>query len=225
MAYSDARNTGVSHSWTVRRTFLSLLSVVVFTLLAKMFREDMVSAVDVRVLELVFHTRTPSLTFVMRFFTSFGSVPVMTSVLIAAVLLFARRYPGKGYSLVLVLAAAGAWALEIWFKALFQRPRPDFDWLVDVAGYSFPSGHATVAVALYGTLGYLLWHASKGRAARWAWVASLSFLAIIVGASRVYLGVHYPSDVVAGFALGGIWAILCTSLYAIMNRPQSRGVK
>ncbi|HHY38324.1 MAG TPA: phosphatase PAP2 family protein [Clostridia bacterium] len=210
--HEGERNTNGFYSWTTRRTVLSILSLVVFTVLARTFKEDLIQAVDLRCLGLVYHLRTPYLTSIMRFFTSFGSIPVMTMVLIVTVLMFARRCPGRRYPLVLILAAAGAWGLEIAFKALFQRPRPDLEWLVDVAGYSFPSGHATVAAALYGTLGYLGWQASKGRIARSAWVWGMVFLTIMVGASRVYLGVHYPSDVVAGFALGGIWAIICVSL-------------
>lgn len=210
--YEGERKQNRFYSWTSRRTFLILLSLIVFASLAKTFREDAILAIDLKCLELVSHTRTPYLTSIMRFFTSFGSIPVMTTVLIIAVFTFARMYPGRGYPLVLVLAAAGAWGLEIAFKALFQRPRPDFEWLVDVAGYSFPSGHATVAAALYGTLGYLGWQAFKGNMARSAWAIGMVFLTIVVGASRVYLGVHYPSDVIAGFALGGIWAILCVSL-------------
>lgn len=217
MSQDITHNTSSFHLWTSRRTFFVLLSLAAFTLIAKSFKGETVTAIDIKILNIIASVRTPLLTALMQLFTSFGSIPVLVLVLLSAILLLRRRSPGKGYSLVLLLSSLGAWVVELGLKSAFQRPRPNLEWLVDVHGYSFPSGHATVAVAIYGTLGYLMWHASKSSIARRLWATGMGLLAILMGASRVYLGVHYPSDVLAGFAIGSIWAIICVSVHGGIN--------
>lgn len=110
----------------------------------------------------------------------------------------------------------GAWALNVcsvallnvMLKALMQRPRPDAAArLAEVAGFSFPSGHAATAMAAFGLLAWFMWHASRRGEGRVAAVACI-VLATLVGASRVYLGVHYLSDVLAGFCEAGVWLVL-----------------
>lgn len=109
---------------------------------------------------------------------------------------------------ILVLASGGlAGLLILIFKNLYARPRPDLQWLIEEHGYSFPSGHATGAMMIFGALLIVAsQRLDKG------WVKSLvrGFLAVLiatVGLSRIYLGVHYPSDIIAGFSLG----------YAVLN--------
>lgn len=124
---------------------------------------------------------------------------VAQGALVAAWLLRRGRKRGAAG---LALALAGGWLLEMGLKEAVGRPRPLLPRLAYAAGYSFPSGHSLVAFVLYGYLALVI-----GREApRRRWIQPfLFFLPLGVGASRVYLGVHYPTDVVAGWLLGGLW--------------------
>jgi undecaprenyl-diphosphatase len=103
---------------------------------------------------------------------------------------------------------------------VFERPRPSPLWaLAEEASFSFPSGHSVAAFAFYGVITYLIFRRLKGRAARVALISTASVFIVAIGASRVYLGVHYPSDVVAGYLVGLIW--LATVVLASRRLPPS----
>lgn len=145
----------------------------------------------------------------VRDFTAFGGVGVLTFILLAAVGFLYLQ--GKYRTILLLMAAIlGGGTLSFFLKLGFDRPRPD---LVSPMAYtisqSFPSGHALIAATTYLTLGALLAQVQQNRALK----AYLMFLAIlltlIIGLSRVYLGVHWPTDVLAGWTMGGIWALMC----------------
>lgn len=100
-------------------------------------------------------------------------------------------------------------------KLAYLRPRPDIvAHLVTVQSSSFPSGHATNAAVTYLTLGIFLCSVEQNRGARIYLMCIAVFLTIAVGISRIYLGVHWPSDVLAGWCIGSIWAVLCSILMA-----------
>ncbi|MDP9103641.1 MAG: phosphatase PAP2 family protein [Pseudomonadota bacterium] len=104
---------------------------------------------------------------------------------------------------------AGASALNAVFKLSFHRARPDVvPHLTNVDSLSFPSGHAMISAATYMTVGALLAHMQRSRLARAYLMTVFITLAILIGISRIYLGVHWPSDVLAGWLLGAAWALL-----------------
>jgi undecaprenyl-diphosphatase len=113
-------------------------------------------------------------------------------------------------ALFILVASAGGWWLNWALKEVFQRPRPEVvPHLRDVLSLSFPSGHAMTSAAVYLTLGALLMRIAHRRATKVYCIAVAMFVTVLVGASRVYLGVHYPSDVLAGWLVGLSWALLC----------------
>jgi undecaprenyl-diphosphatase len=142
--------------------------------------------------------------------TSLGSAYVTSVILvIATALLWQTRHR---YSAVLLwFALAGGWVLNWMLKAMFARPRPElFEWRVPYAGQAaYPSGHAMSAMVFYGTLGYLVTRLEPTRGLRRLTTAVFAAVILLVGLSRVYLGVHYPSDVIGGFLVGLAWATLC----------------
>lgn len=144
----------------------------------------------------------------MRDVTALGSSIVLTFiVLVAAIFLWLA---GRLRTALLVVAASalGSLAVET-IKALIGRPRPDLAGrLMEASSASFPSGHAALSAIVYLTLATLLFPVLPDRRIRWFVLAVALFLATVVGISRVYLGVHWPSDVVAGWAFGGAWAML-----------------
>lgn len=155
----------------------------------------------------------PPLTAVMKVITGLDSPGMLTALLIpTAGLLFLRRRPASE-PVLLAAATVGSWLLNELLKWSFHRPRPDGNWLVRAAGYSFPSGHSMVAVAFYGTLGYLLWTWLPKPVLRWSMAGICTLLVLSIGISRIYLGVHYPSDVLAGFIAGACWLTVCILAY------------
>lgn len=128
----------------------------------------------------------------------------------------------KEHAALLVLAAVTGGIIGSHFlKAGFERPRPDLvPHRAVVSSASFPSGHSMQAAATYLTLGVLLARVQKRRRLKIYILALAAFLTFLVGLSRVYLGVHWPTDVLAGWTAGGAWAILC---WAVALRLQRQG--
>lgn len=93
-------------------------------------------------------------------------------------------------------------------KNIFQRPRPTEYRIINEAGYSFPSGHSMVSMAFYGFLIYLIYKNVKNKYLKWGLTTLLSILIILIGLSRIYLGVHYTSDVIAGFLVSVSYLII-----------------
>ncbi|HEX6604898.1 MAG TPA: phosphatase PAP2 family protein [Sphingomicrobium sp.] len=133
-----------------------------------------------------------------------GAVLTLVTAIVAGYLLASRRAALAGF---LVLSVAGGSIVGTLLKHLFGRDRPTVvPHLVDVQTLSFPSGHAFNSAIVYLTLGALLARTQQRRAVKVYILACAFFLAAIIGFSRVYLGVHYPSDVVAGWCAGAAWA-------------------
>ncbi|MGE0699812.1 MAG: phosphatase PAP2 family protein [Hyphomicrobiaceae bacterium] len=146
---------------------------------------------------------------VVRDVTALGSRFVLTFVVLAVTGFLALAGRGRRALAVLAFTVAGALLGET-AKLGFGRPRPELvAHAVDVVSLSFPSAHAMQSSVVYLTLGALLARGQPRRALR-AYVMGIAvLLAVMVGASRVYLGVHWPSDVVAGWSLGTAWAMAC----------------
>jgi membrane-associated phospholipid phosphatase len=129
---------------------------------------------------------------------------VLLGVAVAALLARGRRWT---LLWTWIVAVAGSALLNQLLKRIFQRPRPHFAHpLLVETSYSFPSGHAMESFVAYGTLAYLavvLW--LRSWEARVAAVCGAALVVVLIGFSRMYLGVHYFSDVVAGYAAGGVW--------------------
>lgn len=150
----------------------------------------------------------------MRLITALGYYWVVLPLLAVAVFLFYREGLRLSAALLFV-ATAGGMVLTTVLKALFQRARPElFDSGYAASFYSFPSGHATVAVGFYGALTLLLAYRLGGWK-RWSMVAAGVALVILIGFSRLYLGVHYPTDVLAGYLAAPLWVISVGGLYVI----------
>jgi len=150
--------------------------------------------------------------------TAFGSLPVLLLVTAAAIgyLLLARQVRT---ALFVLAATGGGLALGALLKLAYGRPRPALvPHLVDVASASFPSGHATDSAIVYLTLAALIARGAPERALRLYILGVAILLSLLIGVSRVYLGVHWPSDVVAGWTIGAAWALACSLAYAI-GRP------
>lgn len=148
------------------------------------------------------------LTPVMEGFSALAS-PVVLVVLLLVIAAFAPgRRPGWCCALNLVLTAL----LNVGLKALVQRPRPEGFRLIEETGFSFPSGHSMVAMAFFGLIIWLVWRYEADRRQRLMLSAAFAVIIVMIGVSRIYLGVHYASDVIGGFAASLVWLALYTRL-------------
>jgi undecaprenyl-diphosphatase len=156
----------------------------------------------------------------MRDFTAMGSTGVLTLMVLAIAGFLAMTR--KGHAALFVLASVGGGVLiSQTMKWAYARPRPDLvPHGAEVFTASFPSGHSMMSAVVYLTLGALLARTQADRAVKVYILAIAVLLTALVGVSRVYLGVHWPTDVLAGWALGGLWALICL---LVMVWLQSRG--
>jgi undecaprenyl-diphosphatase len=141
--------------------------------------------------------------------TSLGSTTVLTLITLC-VMVYLLIDKKRAAALFVFFAVGGGTLLMNLLKLGFQRPRPDLvPHLAQVYDYSFPSGHTTMATITYLTLGALLARVEKQTRIKVFVMGVAVVLALLVGFSRVYLGVHWPTDVMAGWSLGAAWAMLC----------------
>jgi undecaprenyl-diphosphatase len=150
----------------------------------------------------------------MRLVTELGYYYAVVPLLVVAVFLFYRR-GWRLSAVLLVVSTGGSVVLTTVLKGVFQRARPElFDAGYQASFYSFPSGHATVAVGFYGMLTVILAYRMRG-AARWAVAACGLLLVLLIGFSRLYLGVHYPTDILAGYLSALLWLVCVGGVYAL----------
>jgi undecaprenyl-diphosphatase len=154
----------------------------------------------------------------MRDVTALGGFTVLTLTTLAVMGALAARRQGRS-ALFLGLAVAGGQALSHLAKALFDRPRPDLvPHGTEFVSASFPSGHSMMAAVTWLTLAVMLARAEPRRRMKAYWIALAALVTAAVGVSRVYLGVHWPSDVAAGWTLGAAWALLCLVVARWLSR-------
>lgn len=177
----------------------------------------MTNGFDLAAAEWFYSIRSDYLTSLFRFITHLGDAWFITAL---CILLIVMSYTRKnGFALPLVSGAILSAALQRLLKYLIKRPRPDIEmFLIDQSGYSFPSGHSLTGFVFYGFAIYLI--SKKFPGSRNAKICSvfLGILIFLIGISRLYLGVHYVTDVLAGWCIG---AVLLFSLIKIYNRYEN----
>lgn len=167
---------------------------------------------DLSVQHYIIAKHQPELITLFAWVTSWGNSATIIALcaLASAGLAAQRRW---GAALILDAGLTAAWITMALLKLWFGRSRPLGEHLVYAGGYSFPSGHAMLSMVLYGFLGYLLSCRLSGWM-RWAVRASAGLMILMIGFSRIYLNVHYSSDVIAGFIIGSIFLLLMIWAYS-----------
>lgn len=190
-----------------------IASVIIIILLVKLVFFDTGNQFDTRVFEYMSGYVTGRNTAIMEFFTFLGShrFLVPANLLLIAYAIFIQ----KNTWLAIKIGAIGVSSLILMFglKALFNRPRPATPLLYEVPGLSFPSGHAFMSFTFFGLLIYLAFKEINNGAVKYLVSVVLLCIIVLIGTSRIYLRVHYATDVAAGFSLGMIWLVI--SLYGL----------
>ena len=187
----------------------------------EVFEDTRVTAIDDTIMNWVVAHRSPMLSRTAVDLTALGSGTLVALFAIGALCVLVVAGDLRG-ALHLLLAVLGSTLMIDGLKGFLARPRPLGHRLVEAGGYSYPSGHAVSAAVLYVTLALVGSRHFKGPAYRRMLVALAVATTLLVAASRVYLGVHYPTDVASGTALGAGWAVLLASLFAYADERISR---
>lgn len=170
----------------------------------------------------VIRLRMQPLTTIFKMITNLGGSYVLITISILALIVLKNKRIAITINLNLIISAT----LNFILKNIIQRPRPEGYRLIDESGYSFPSGHSMVSMAFYGLLIYLIWKKVKNKKIKYIACTLLGILIPTIGFSRIYLGVHYASDVVAGFVISIAYLVVFTtvtkSIFEIENIEKNK---
>lgn len=198
-----------------------MAALLLFAWLANEMLEGDTLRFDSAVRNAIHSWASPPLTAAMRGITQLGS-PVFL-IVISVVLVWRLAWMGrKRAAILLTVGAIGALVLTELLKLLFHRQRPDaFFGYLEPLGYSFPSGHAISSFCFYGVAAAIVTARMRSRAGKALVWCGAALGAGLIGFSRIYLGVHYPSDVLAGYAAGVVWVAALRAGYGVWLRRLS----
>ena len=185
-----------------------------FSELSEELSGTLLGSIERSLMELVAADRDRESVAFMLAISSLGSALFFLFFSVGLAYLFLKR--GRPLSAAMILiVTAGAGALSVGLKLVYNRPRPDVSPVLDLVSASFPSGHSLASVAIYGIVAYLL-----SLQVRWYWKpfvwTTYLLLALLICISRVYLGVHWPTDVIGGILAGGVWLVTCVLAYEVL---------
>lgn len=204
-------------SWFIA-SGLSLFGFLVIAFFVA-FNEAALKTIDQPISQFIRGTLTPSKTTFFSTMTVFGNTTTIVVLTLIGIIALYKWQGRMTAAWLFINAALVQGAGNLLLKALFNRPRPSLDHLVYASNTSFPSGHSMGSMLFYGTLIFLLPTIIHQRTLRIIIQCILACIILLVGTSRVYLGVHYPTDVLGGFFIGFAW--LCFS-YPIMLSLQTK---
>ena len=193
-----------NYKWII--AFLCL--IIVLMMLEDIFENEQLT-LDMVVYRLVIlNLRSEPVTAIMKVITNLSSAYVLIAITIGILLFVKNKKVGLCVASNLVITTL----LNQLLKYIIQRPRPDGYRLIAESGYSFPSGHSMVSMAFYGLIIYLIWKMVKNKKIKYISCGILGLLIPMIGFSRIYLGVHYASDVIGGFAISIVYLLLFTNI-------------
>lgn len=196
----------IKNIWIWFALFIAVF--VLFSIIGSLYNNEIIS-IDVFMHDLVVNNlRSDGLTFIMLFITNFCN-PIILILLSLVILLICKD---KKMGLIIIINLLVSILLNIIFKGIIQRDRPLEDFLITESGYSFPSGHSMVSMAYYGLIIYFIYKKIKDKRVRNVLMILIGLLILAIGFSRIYLGVHFASDVIGGFLISIIYLVCAIKL-------------
>lgn len=185
------------------KNILLICLIIFFIFITTLVISNKISFIDSSVYNFLISFKNDSLTNFFRFITKFSNVAFLV-IFVLIVLLILRNKDAVFVIFNLIFLRL----LNYVIKVIIRRDRPNILRLIKIGEYSFPSGHAMISMGVYGYLIYLIYKKIKNPYIKYLGIIILSLLIILIGISRIYLGVHYFSDVVAGYTLSLIYLII-----------------
>lgn len=183
-------------------------SIGLFLLLTLFVALKLTTPIDTAFSKWVFQLHNPVFTAFFRFITDFGYIQILLILLVIILIVF-HKYR---FAYILPIHVTISVIFNMILKNIFARPRPEMIRLIDETGFSFPSGHAMVTMVAYGYLIYVVHHYIKQKWLRYSLISLLVFIIVSVGLSRIYLGVHYLTDVLAGYSISLFYLLVVTKM-------------
>lgn len=198
---------------------------LIFAMIAVLVVNNTTHHLDVYIAHKVQSAESPFLTSLAKGLSFVGSSQLAIEIsVITMVLLFIVLRHRMELVLFLWVVVLGSQILNTYLKLQFSRVRPDINQMIDQGGYSFPSGHSMTAFSLYVVLAYLLWSLVNRKAGRVFIMTGTILIVLGIGWSRIYLGVHFPSDVIGGYTASGAWLMLSVTflqMYQVYQKAPS----
>lgn len=196
-----------------RALYISLLSAIGFSVIAILVSDKKIAQFDSVITSFVQGLESPAITSIMKFFTFIGGGFPVAIVSIVVLLVLYKILHHRRELILFIWVVIGTGLLNEALKLIFHRTRPTLHRIVNANGFSFPSGHSMIAFSLYGILAFLLWRHISTPYGRGILIVFSSAMILMIGISRIYLGVHYPSDVLGGFLASGFWVAVSIWFY------------
>ncbi|MBP3707992.1 MAG: phosphatase PAP2 family protein [Clostridia bacterium] len=190
------------------RWMIIFIGLILFLVILEDILDYEIKNFDVWGYNVVARSISDYMTPIAKIITKFGNAESL--ILITIISCFVVKGKKNKWAIPINLACVAT--LNLTLKNIIQRPRPIEYRIVDENGYSFPSGHSMVSMAFYGFLIYLIYKNVKNKYIKVISMLLLSALIFLIGASRIYLGVHYTSDVIGGFLLAIVYLVLYTGI-------------
>lgn len=193
-----------------RYILFMIIPIIIFIKFASELIEDELIGFDNISYNIIKTISSEKMTMFMKIVSQMGSSVVIATLTLATIFSLIYFKKDKIYWKLLIFNLLIALGMNMFLKYTFVRPRPDVDRLVQASGFSFPSAHAMISLCFYGYIAYILLTNMKSNI-KYVYATIIYILIFLIGISRIYLGVHYASDVVAGYFAGtSILAISCT---------------
>lgn len=190
--------------------------------LTNTIHSDALARYDSRITDFFISYRSPPLTKFMQFITNVGDFYGYLFMATLSTIFFYILFKNWRYVFEILFVIIVAGLSNVALKQVINRARPDAEHLVSVASLSYPSGHAMSAISFYGFLIYIIYNLKLNRWFKTGLIIIFSLLILGIGISRIYLGVHYPSDVAGGFIAGFIWVVFCVVLFHVIDLLRKR---
>lgn len=215
--------TKMNLKWQLTRAFLiSLFCASAFGFIAVLISDKKIVEFDSIISSFIQGWESPILTSIMKFFTFWGAEWTVVFITLVIILFLYKILHYRKETVLFVWVVAGSSLLNWILKMIFHRDRPTVHRIVDASGFSYPSGHSMVAFSLYGMVTFLLWRHIKSSFGRSMLVFMNAMMIFAIGVSRIYLGVHYPSDVLGGYLASGFWLVTSFCAYQLFLERSDR---